>query len=238
MAADNEPMDAARKSAASSVKLALGKRNLELSQCGSGTFRDTLPDFSPETGYWAKPTSVTPKPPRWLFWLERVDGHVNARVPGAPGVDRLGFFNTAKGRVGGIFVRLVPAVRLPSGLWHLHLGWEWVLFFVMPRALRAGSSGQVVDHFRPDEGRFGYLYNTDAIDPVTKKSTQAYEEPPYVAAGLFTLLPTDNAFQPEEPGAQSFTYGEATSALQILINASPQLAQVGEPEQATVGANA
>jgi hypothetical protein len=130
----------------------------------------------------------------------------------------------------------VPAVRLPSGLWHLHLGWEWVLFFVMPRALRAGSSGQVVDHFRPEEGKFGYLYNTDEIDPVTKKSTQTYEEPPYVAAGLFALLSADSAFQPEEPGAQPLTYGEATSALQRLINASPQLVPAGTPEQ-VAGAN-
>jgi hypothetical protein len=238
MARDNEPMDAARKSAASSVKLALSKRNLELSQCGSSTFRETLPEFDSGTGYWAKPTSVTPKPPRWLFWLERVDGQVVARVPEAPGVDRLGFFNTAKGRVGGLFVRIVPAIRLPSGQWHLHLGWEWVLFFVMPRALKAGSSGQVVDHFRPEEGKFGYLYNTDEIDPATNKSKQEYEEPPYVAAGLFSLLPANDAFQPDEPGAQPVTYGEATAALQSLINASPLAGQGEAAEPAAAGANA
>jgi len=238
MAQDNEPMDAARKSAAASVKLALSKRNLELSQCGSSTFRDTLPAFDPETGYWAKPTSVTPKPPRWLFWLERVNEKVIARVPEAQGVDRLGFFNTAKGRVGGIFVRLVPAVRLPSGQWHLHLGWEWVLFFVMPRAMKAGSSGQVVDHFRPDEGKFSYLYNTDNIDPVTKKSTQASEEPAYVAAGLFTLLPPENAFQPEELGTYPVVYSEATEALQQVIHASPQPPKGAVPEQVAAGASA
>lgn len=234
MALDNEPMDAARKSAASSVKLALSKRNLELSQCGSGTPRDTLPEFDENTGYWEKPTSVTPKPPRWLFWLDRVDGHIKAFVPEAPGVDRLGFFNTAKGRVGGLFVRVVPAIRLPSGQWHLHLGWEWVLFFVMPRALKAGSSGQVVDHFRPDEGKFGYLHNTDEIDPVTNKIKQAYEEPPYVAAGLFSLLAGDVAFRPEEPGGQPVTYGEATEALRQLINA-PVLAVQGEPPEPAEG---
>ena len=237
MARDNEPMDVARKSAASSVKLALSKRNLEPSQCGSSTFRDTLPEFDPDTGYWAKPTSVTPKPPRWLFWLEQAEGQVIARVPDAPGVDRLGFFNTAKGRVGGIFVRLVPAIRLPSGQWHLHLGWEWVLFFVMPRALKAGSSGQVIDHFRPEEGKFGYLYNTKEIDPATNKSRQEDQEPPYVAAGLFSLLPTDNTFQPEEPGAFPATYGEATGALQSLINASPLSGQ-SEAADHPAGANA
>jgi hypothetical protein len=67
MTRDNKPMDVARKSAASSVKLALRKRNLEPSQCGSSTFRVTLPEFDPNTGYWVKPTSVTPKPPRWLL---------------------------------------------------------------------------------------------------------------------------------------------------------------------------
>lgn len=221
MAQDNQPMDAARKSAASSVKQALSKRNLELSQCGSASFRDALPEFSPETGYWAKPTSVTPKPPRWLFWLEKHDGKVVASVPEAPGVDRLAFFNTAKGRVGGIFVRVIPAVREPSGKWALHLGWEWVLFFVMPRPLKPGSSGQVVDHFRPDEGRFGYLYNTGEIDPATGKPKQAYEEPPYAATGLFSLLPPDDVYQPAEPGGEPITYGEATAALQVLINVAP-----------------
>jgi hypothetical protein len=226
---DNEPMDAARKSAASSVKLALGKRNLELSQCGSATFRNMLPDFDPQTGYWLKPTAVTPKPPRWLFWLERSDGKVVARVPKAPGVDRLAFFNTTKGRVGGIFVRLVPAVRLPSGLWQLHLGWEWVLFFVLPHAMKPGSAAQLVDHFRPEEGRFGYLYNTKEIDPKTNKPKQAFEEPLYVAAGVFMLLPRNDTFQSEEPDTQPITYGEATEALRHLINSAPQLAKGGAP---------
>ena len=235
MPPDNQPMDIARKNAASSVKLALSKRNLELSQCGSASFRDALPVFSTETGYWAKPTSVTPKPPRWLFWLEQKGGKVIAHVPDAPGVDRLGFFNTAKGRVGGIFVRVVPAVRLPSGQWHLHLGWEWVAFFIMLRPLRAGSSGQVVDHFRPGAGKFGYLYNTGEIDPETKREKQAYEEPPYVAAGLFALLPPEDTFQSSEPSAQPITYGEATQALQQLINPSPLQAQDVPDGQAAAG---
>ena len=235
MPLDNDPMDAARKSAASSVKQALSKRNLYLSECGRGTRRDALPDFDTKTGYWGKPPSVTPKPPRWLFWLERVNGRVIARVPDAPGVDRLGFFNTAQGRVGGLFIRVIPAIHLDSGRWNLHLGWEWVLFFVMPRALKPGSSGQLVDHFRPEIGKFGYLYNTGEIDPETKKSKQAYEEPPYVAAGLFSLLPASDAFAAAGSGVPLATYGEATNALQSLVNVSPQVAQGKTSESTTAG---
>lgn len=218
MPRDNRPSDAARKSAASSLKQALSRLNLELSQCGIRTYTEDLPAFDPDTGYWADPPSVTPKPPRWLFWLERSGDRVVARVPRMPGADRLGFFNTAKGMVGAISVRVVPVVRLSPGGWALHNDWEWMLFFVMPRALKAGSSGQVVDHFRPEEGRFGYLYNTDEIDPATGKPKQAYEEPSYVAAGLFSLLPFDDAF---DPGAGlPITYGEATEALRHLIRVS------------------
>ena len=219
MPQDNRPSDAARKSAAASLRQALSRRNLELSQCGVKTYTENLPAFDTTTGYWANPASVTPKPPRWLFWLERQDNRVVASVPQAPGADRLGFFNTAQGKVGAISVRVVPAIRMPSGDWTFYPPWEWMLFFVMPRPLKAGSSGQVVDHFRPQEGRFGYLYNTDENDPVTGRPKQAYEEPAYVAAGLFSLLPLNDPFAAQE--GVSITYGEATEALQRLIEVSP-----------------
>ena len=219
MPQDNRPSDAARKSAAASLRQALGRRNLELSQCGVKVYTENLEPFDLRTGYWANPASVTSKPPRWLFWLERQDSLVVASVPQAPGADRLGYFNTAQGKVSAISVRVVPVIRMPTGSWTFHPAWEWMLFFVMPQPLKPGSSGQVVYNFRPQEGRFGYLYNTDETDPVTGRPKQAYEEPAYVTAGLFSLLSPNDSFAVEQSVA--ITYGEATQALQRLINVSP-----------------
>lgn len=230
MAKDNEARDISRKSAASSVKTLLSKRGMDLSQCGVAVFRESLPEFDPATGYWAKPSGVTPKPPRWIFWLERSEGILKAAVPNMPGSDRLAFFNTAQGRVGGIFVRVIPAIRMANGQWTLHLGWEWVLSFIMPRPLRPGTSGQLIDHFRPEEGRFGYLYKAEEIDPTTNKPKQIYEEPKYLFAGLFKLLSADDAFS--SGGDQTpITYGEATTALQGLITSSPEMPIVTQPPE-------
>lgn len=219
MPQDNRPSDAARKSAASSLRQALSRRNLELSQCGVKVYTENLEPFDPTTGYWANPASVTSKPPRWLFWLERQDGRVVASVPQAPGADRLGYFNTAQGKVSAISVRVVPVIRMLAGDWTFYPSWEWMMFFVMPRPLKAGSSGQVVSNFRPQEGKFGYLYNTDENDPATGRPKQAYEEPAYVAAGLFSLISPNEPFA-VQPGV-TITYGEATEALQRLIDVSP-----------------
>ena len=95
------------------------------------------------------------------------------------------------------------------------------MFFVMPRALKPGSAAQVIEHFQPENGSFDYLYNTGNADPSTNKPIQERESVVYSAAGLFGLLPTTDVFQGVEPGAQPITYGEATAALQQLINASP-----------------
>lgn len=230
MAKDNDAQDICRKSAASSVKAILSKRGMDLTQCGVGVFREGLPEFDPATGYWAKPSAVTPKPPRWLFWLERSDGVLKANVPDMPGSDRLAYSNTAQGRVGGVFVRIIPAIRTAPAQWTLHLGWEWVLFFIMPRPLRPGSSGQLIDHFRPEEGRFGYLYKGDEIDDATNKPKQIYEEPKYVFAGLFKLLGEDDAFSLGSDQTP-ITYGQATAALQDLIVSSPELPVAAQPTE-------
>lgn len=231
MAKDNDAQDISRKSAASSVKTLLSKRGMDLSQCGVAVFRESLPEFDPATGYWAKPSGVTAKPPRWIFWLERSDGVLQAKVPSMPGSDRLAFSNTAQGRVGGIFVRIIPAIRISSSSWALHLGWEWVLSFVMPRPLRPGTSGQLIDRFRPAEGKFGYFYKTDQTDPATNKPKQLYEEPKYVFAGLFKLLKDDNTFSAEGGGQSPITYGEATLALQQLIVSSAEMPVAEQPAE-------
>lgn len=226
MPLDNEPMDIARKNAATSVRLALSKRNLNLSIGGKDTNRDALPPFSPQEGFWETPGKVTPKPPRWLFWLEQTDGVVTARVPQAHGTDRLMFLNTGDNRKAGIFTRVVPVIRQPSGQWHLYLGWEWVLFFVMPRALKPGTAAQVLEHFNPTDGSFDYLYRTGENNPVTNKPVQKREKATYVAGGLFKLLPSSDTYISPESGAVPITYEAATTALQQLINVSPLIVTI------------
>ena len=232
MPLDNEPMDVARKNAATSVRLALSKRNLNLSIGGKDTNRDALPAFSAQKGFWEAPGKVTPKPPRWLFWLEQSDGEVIARVPEAHGTDRLMFLNTGDNRKAGIFTRVVPVIRQPSGQWHLHLGWEWVLFFVMPRALKPGIAAQVLEHFDPADGSFDYLYRTGENDPVTNKPIQQREKSlmsqPACSSCCRRRTPTSRLRQAQRPSRHE----AATGALQQLINVSPLTAPAAPDAEA------
>ena len=84
--------DDSRKVAAAAFKGELGKLGYELAQCGSATPVERLPEFNESTGYWDKPTAVTAKPTRWLFWLRRHNGVLSAEVPDAQGSRRLAFY--------------------------------------------------------------------------------------------------------------------------------------------------
>ena len=196
--------DASRKVAADAFKGELGKLGYELAQCGSATPVERLPEFNEITGYWDKPSAVTAKPTRWLFWLRRQDGVVIAEVPDAPGSRRLAFYTTAKGKVAGIFVRVVPSIETAPGKWTRYDDWEWTLFFVFPSPLKRGSSAQLIEQFEPSDGTFVYMG----------------EVTPYVSAGIFTLEHPGAVFQPEDGGVP-ITYGEATAALQSLIKITP-----------------
>lgn len=211
MPAEDENFDRARKNAAASVKTALAAFGLELAQCGLKSFRGSLDEFDQGMGYWTKPTAVTNKPPRWIVWLEQADGRLRARVPEAHGADRLAFANTGKGKVGGLFVRVIPAVRLPTGGWRLFEEWEWVLYFVFPGAVKSGSAAQLFDGFDPATGALRYMG----------------ADQPYAAAGLLSLRAASDSLAIGGDGGDPITYGAATEALRDLI----QVAPLGGPDQ-------
>jgi hypothetical protein len=193
----------ARKRVAGVLAGMLEKSNVFLAYCGDKT--EELKPFDARTGFWANPADVTNKPPRWLVQLAVENGEVKARVPAAPGAHRLGFFNTAGRDVGGIAVRVIPAIRQPDGSFLLHEDWEWLLFFVFPKALRRGSSGQLVEGFNPATGKMRYL---DA-------------DQPYLGAALFALCDSSDSYTMPGTSEVMMTYGQATQALQALLGVSP-----------------
>ncbi len=208
MAEKQDLYGATRKQIASAIRRVLKTRSLELSICGSKSYDEKLPPFDLATGFWEEP-AVTNKAPRWIVHLVPSAGSLVARMPPQPEATRLGFYNTANQPVGGIFVRVVPAIQGPDGRYELYRVWEWILFFAFAGALEAGSSAQLVEGFDPSSGRIRYMNH----------------DQPYIAAGLFMLCDPKLSYSPEGGAPSAITYQEATEALARLIHVdlkSPQ----------------
>ena len=193
------PSHATRKSVASRVNQVLSRFGLENAVAG-GKFDDLRQGISSETGYWSD-RGFGAKPSRLIVHLEPQDGGVVARLPEENDNGNFAYANTARRSVGGLFVRIVPVVKLGDGDYQPYPEWEWILWYCFWPTLEHGSSGQHFGGLNPQAGTFVYM------DKPQK----------YIAAGLVTLN------RPEEPftfrdGRPAITYGEATEAVRDLIH--------------------
>jgi 5-methylcytosine-specific restriction enzyme B len=191
-----------------SVSQILDKKGLTLKTCGTNTKPQDLKPFDPQTGYWQDPADVTNKPPRWIVHVAVHAGQVVASVPPIAGSDRLGYYNLSSGDVGGVFVRVIPAIRRSDGAYVLHHAWEWILFFGFREPLKAGTSSELLQGFNPATGAFQY-----------KGANQ-----PYAVATLFALSEPGDQYVWGEGQGQAITYEQATQAVRTLLNVAAQQA--------------
>jgi hypothetical protein len=210
MAEQADPNKAVKAEIYTGISKVLSKHDMELRRCGLKT--DKAPEFDPHKGEWADPNYVTNKPPRWLVQVRKEDGRVVASVPAAMhGRDRLAHYNTTNGKVGGVFIRVVPAMRRSDGEFELHDSWEWTLFFAFGTTLEPGSAAQLLDGFDPKEGTLKYKG----------------KDQPYVAAQIFGLCDPESKWV-DSGSNGSITYGEASKAVSELIQVN--LPQAEHPE--------
>lgn len=207
-----DPKTKARKAAASALGAALEKHGLAIANCGDKT--EKVKDISTKTGFWADPADVTNKPTRWLIQLYLEDGNVKARVPPGQGADRLAFVNATGRSVGGVSVRVIPAIRKPDGSFEPALNWEWLLLIVFAEPLEPGTSAQLIEGFNPNTGDLSHKGK-----PLR-----------YVSVVLFSLCEPGSVFSPDG-GPALMTYGDATKALAALLQ--PVLAKASKSLEAS-----
>ena len=211
---DSDSVAATLKSVAAAYKSVLKRLyNNQLSAMGSKIKRAKLPVISPETGSWAD-SGVRSKPNAWLVEFRfDSDGKWNAGPPAVPHNKhwkRLGGSFNSGSPLQGVLARLIPVIQVPADpaedvKFVDHPYWEWGLAFVFPSSptfMSSGSSGATID-----------------FDPITGKLSSTIDGKefvePYVAAGLFKLVPDND---PWSLGELHLTYGEATAALEEFIN--------------------
>ena len=191
-----------RRKVKSKISQVLSTYGAELTECG-GKYEAINKPVSVETGYW-EDISVSNKPTRMILHLfPDAQGGMTAGLPGTPESGRFAFANTANRKVGALLVRVVPAVKLGEDRFHLHEGWEWLLWYCFSPPLKSGSSGQLLDGFDPEHGTFRYIDGTQK----------------YIAAGLVKLCDDGETFMPPpDAGLPPLTYGIATGAVSDLIH--------------------
>lgn len=195
---DSDPYKEVKGKIYEAISKVLTKYDMQLRRCGARTYES--PKLDEGKGCWENPADVTNKPPRWLVQIKKDKETVVASVPEMLGNDRLAHLNTANGRVGGVFIRVVPAMRRSDGKFDLYDQWEWTLFFAFGATLEPGSAAQLLDGFNPKSGTLKY-----------KGKSQ-----PYVVAQLFGLCDPDAEWKDPE-SSEVVTYREASNAIRELI---------------------
>jgi hypothetical protein len=192
------PVHAARRNVASRVNQLLSEFGLENAVSG-GKFDDLRQSISENTGYWSDGTFIA-KPSRLIVHLEAISGVVTAVLPELNDNGNFAYANTARRSVGGLFVRVIPVIKLGEHNYKPYSKWEWVLWYCFWPNVKHGSSGQLFDGFSPQQGTFTYMHEIQK----------------YIAAGLVTLNSPEEQFIFPDSGL-TITYGQATDALQSLI---------------------
>jgi hypothetical protein len=192
------PAHATRRNIASRVNQVLSEFGLENSVSG-GKFDDLRQSISETTGYWSDGTFIA-KPSRLIVHLEANAGAVTAVLPELNDNGNFAYANTARRSVGGLFVRVIPVVKVGEHKYKPYPEWEWILWYCFWPNVKHGSSGQLFDGFNPRQGTFTYMHEVQK----------------YIAAGLVTLNRSEEQFTFPDSGL-TITYGQATDALKNLI---------------------
>jgi hypothetical protein len=201
----------------SSISKRLDTKGLTLRACGIDTTYNQLKPFDNAVGYWRNPADVNSKPPRWVLQILPEVGNVIVRVaPGVAGANRIGYFNTTSADVGGILVRIIPAIRRSDQSYDLHHAWEWALFFGFAKPLPKGTSADIVD-----------------FDSTTGSLRFKEQPQPYVTAMLFALCDPGDEYQWGPAADQKLPYGPATQALSRLFRIAPTSHGLQQPAAAS-----
>ena len=176
-----------------------GTRDLELSE-----------PISEKTGYWATPSNISSKPPRWIVRIDATGSELNVDLArneeGEPlqGAGTVGYINNGQGRCALAAFRLMPSVKLDEGSYTFPSEWEWIVQFAFGRPLPVGTSGDSLSDFSAERSEIFYKGRGYAKSSVMIQQISL----------VMTLAPR----QPLElPNGRTITYEEATDALQAWL---------------------
>lgn len=197
-------LESRRKQIASSLSKLLKKRGLELAQCGRDKTPDDLPEIETATGFWKSQDAG--KPYRWIIHIEKntpkktTPAGTLAKLPKQPTAKIVGQFNLRRDNIGGILIRVIPAVRTASATFEVCHDWEWLLFFGFSDPLPSGTSSENFE-FNPATGRLTW-------------KGQGYR---YAGAALFELASTPSNLKLGANPPVDISYLEASTALRKLL---------------------
>ena len=164
-----------------------------------------------QTGYWAKPSGVSSKPPRWIVHID-----ATREVPVAdlvrdssglpsPAATTPGYINNGAGKCALAAFRLMPAIKLGPDSYTFPDGWEWIVQFAFARGLPVGTSGDVLTDFNVQDSSLSY------------KGREA----PKKAYPVAHISLVKTLAEPEPiglPAGGLFTYDDATAALSTWLS--------------------
>ncbi|MDK7584537.1 AAA family ATPase [Alcaligenes faecalis subsp. phenolicus] len=162
--------------------------------------------MSATTGFWANPSNVSSKPPRWIVHIDATTHTPIATLAldqsgtPLPAAGTPGYINNGQGTCAVTAFRIMPAVKLGESSFQFPEGWEWLVQFVFAKPLPAGTSGDALTDFDAERSEVGYKGRATAksmvsIDQINLILTMGDRSPVQTVSGL------------------SLTYDEATSAL-------------------------
>jgi len=150
------------------------------------------------TGYWAKPSGVSSKPPRWIIHIDATREVPVARLAQdssgvtPPAATTPGYINNGSGKCALAAFRLMPAIKLGPASYKFPDEWEWIVQFAFAKALPVGTSGDVLTDFNVQDSTLSYKGRETPktaypIAHISLIKTMAQPEPIRLASGdLFT----------------------------------------------------
>ncbi len=188
-----------------------GTRDLELSE-----------PLSETAGYWANPSNISSKPPRWILRIDATGSDLSVDLArdeeGEPmqGAGTVGYINNGQGRCALAAFRLMPSVKLADESYAFPRDWEWIVQFAFGKPLPVGTSGDSLSDFSPERSEIGYKGRADAKSSVRIQQISL----------VMTLAPR----QPFKlPDGRLMTYEDATDALHAWLSSGTAETYVYDP---------
>ena len=141
----------------------LKPRGLSIKSAGTKSLVLNEP-LNVETGFWQNPNALSSKPPRWIPQVEVSAESIVARFAQTAegqifGMSKsVGYINNRDGSCSVCVFRVLPAIKLldPTSNWKFPEGWEFLLVLGFAQPLPAGTSGDPLSNFEPDEGTIDF----------------------------------------------------------------------------------
>lgn len=177
---------------------------------------------SPTDGYWANPSRISSKPPRWIVQIDAtatpptVGLAQDAQGDLLPGAGTIGYINNGEGKCAVAAFRLMPAIKTAVGQWAFPPEWEWIVQIAFSQPLPLGTSGDTLTDFDASRSEIDYKGRADT------RST-------YQIARI-ALAPNIATPGPVSLGAGGhLTYAQATDVLKAWLATGPAAVDVYNP---------